>query len=230
MGLSRSRNIRVKVQGFLKKITIRLDRQFFGQKEFVIIANNCWGAEIYKRLNIEYNTPFVGLFLYGEDYLRLLENFDLYMASSLVFIPKSKWFSEIPSYPVGLLNDIEIHFLHYKNNDEALDKWNRRVKRMNMVTDRNNYFFKICDNALTDQTLILRFHQLPFKNKISFSIENLPIREHVYFKDSKGLGFVPNGVALYIESYRHVDLLTWVKTGKVTNNFYSRVKALLRIS
>lgn len=180
MGLSISRNIRVKVQDFLKKITIRLDKQIFGQKEFVIIANNCWGAEFYKRLDIGYNTPFVGLFLYGEDYLTLLESFDIYMASSLKFISISKWFSEIPSYPIGLLNDIEIHFLHYKDNEEALEKWNRRVKRMNMVTDKNNYFFKICDNAMTDQTLILRFHQLPFKNKISFSVENLLIKEHIY--------------------------------------------------
>ena len=101
---------------------------------------------------------------------------------------------------------------------------------MNQVRDKNNYFFKICDNALTDETLIHRFHQLPFKNKISFSIKNLKITEHIYLVDYEHLGFVPNGVALYIITYRYVDLLNWIKTGKFSNNLYSRTKAILRIT
>ena len=230
MGLSIIRNTRVKFQDFLKKIAARVDKRSFGNKEFVIIANNCWGAEIYKRLDREYNTPFVGLFLYGEDYVRLLENFDTYMSYPLSFINSSKWFNQTPTYPIGLLNDIEIHFLHYNSNDEAQLKWTRRLTRMNLVRDKNNYFFKICDNALTDETLIYRFHQLPFKNKISFSIKNLEIREHIYLVDYEHLGFVPNGVALYIITYRYVDLLNWIKTGEFSNNLYSRAKAMLRIT
>lgn len=142
MGLSIIRNTRVKFQDFLKKIAARVDKRSFGNKEFVIIANNCWGAEIYKRLDREYNTPFVGLFLYVEDYVRLLENFDTYMSYPLSFINSSKWFNQTPTYPIRLLNDIEIHFLHYKSNEEAQLKWTRRLTRMNLVRDKTIIFSK----------------------------------------------------------------------------------------
>jgi uncharacterized protein (DUF1919 family) len=41
--------------------------------EFTIVSNNCWGAHIYQNLGEPYRTPFVGLFLAPECYLRLLK-------------------------------------------------------------------------------------------------------------------------------------------------------------
>jgi len=219
-----------KIQESLKKVCIKIDQRSFGDKEFVVVANNCWGAEIYKRLDREYNTPFVGLFLYGADYLKLVENFNAYMASPLTFTEQSKWLGEPQIYPIGQLRDIEIHFLHYKDRQEALSKWIRRLGRMNKITDKNKYFFKLCDNALTTDEMMVRFHQLPFKNKISFSVRPLPIKNHIYVPDEQHIGYVPNGVRLYIVSYRYIDLLQWVKTGKFATNTYSRFKAFLRVS
>lgn len=222
--------IKGKIQDSLKKVFVKIDRESFGKNEFVVIANNCWGSQIYERLNKEYNTPFVGLFLYGADYLKLVENFDAYMASPLTFTEQSKWLGEPQIYPIGQLRDIEIHFLHYKDRQEALSKWTRRLERMKKITDKNKYFFKLCDNALTTDEMMIRFHQLPFKNKISFSVRPLPIKHHIYVPDEQHIGFVPNGVRLYIISYRFIDLLQWVKTGNFANNTYSRFKAFLRVS
>jgi len=61
------------------------------------------------------------------------------MCKSLRFIPtnKSKYYDKIKllkkdSYPIGILgDDIEIHFLHFSNAEEVLEKWTRRKKRMN---------------------------------------------------------------------------------------------------
>lgn len=33
--------------------------------------------------------------------------------------------------PIGVLDDVEVIFLHYHDAQTALDKWNRRVKRIN---------------------------------------------------------------------------------------------------
>jgi uncharacterized protein (DUF1919 family) len=149
----------------------KIDQKQFGEKEFVIISNNCWGAEIYKRLNKEYNTPFVGLFIVGPEYIRLLERFDHYMSLPLQFTKGSVWFDSPIKYPIGKLDDIEIHFVHYKNNEEAIDKWTRRLSRMKEIGDRDKYYIKICDRDFTTPEMIQKFHSLPFKNKISFSVK-----------------------------------------------------------
>ena len=43
--------------------------------------------------------------------------------------------------PIGVLDDIEVVFLHYKSEQEALEKWNRRSKRINW----NNIVFKFSE-------------------------------------------------------------------------------------
>lgn len=96
---------------------------------FTVVSNDCWSAEIYRYLNRPYNTPFVGLFLYGPDYARLLGDLDRNVRGPLDF-GSSRWVSA-PTYPVGLLADeIEIHFLHYGSAEQARDTWHRRSARM----------------------------------------------------------------------------------------------------
>jgi len=52
-------------------------------KDFVLISRNCWGGQVYQWLNLPYNTPFVGLFLFGPCYMKLLRDFDKYMAMDI---------------------------------------------------------------------------------------------------------------------------------------------------
>lgn len=33
-------------------------------------------------------------------------------------------------YPIGRIKDVDIHFLHYENEEEAYEKWNKRKERM----------------------------------------------------------------------------------------------------
>ncbi len=211
-----------KINGILEILTLKLDRFIYKNKDFVVISNNCWGAEIYKRLGLEYNTPFVGLYIYGPDYVKLLENFDSYMKMELLFVEKSKWLESTVSYPIGTLKDVEVHFLHYKDSDEAMEKWCRRLDRMNKTTDLNKYYFKIDDRDLADKNTLLKFHSLPFKNKISFGIKELNIKNHIQIKENENNLTVPDGVTLYRASFRYVDVLKWVDSGVIKNNLGSR--------
>lgn len=64
------------------------------------------------------------------------------------------------SYPVGHLDDVEIHFIHYKSFKEAKEKWEERSKRVNfdkilvMATDRDGMGSEECMKA---------FDKLPYK-------------------------------------------------------------------
>lgn len=219
--------IRRKVRHTFRNWLSQSDRKEMGDKKFVIVSNNCWGGEVYQWYGRPYNTPFVGLFIYGPCYHKLLSNFDHYMSQKLEFIEmsKSKYaetgpFPELKPgqvYPVGKLDDIEIHFLHYESEEIASSKWERRTARMLKETDKDNYFFKTCDKWGNDE-YFEEFHGLPYKNKISFSIKNydeLKGANHIQIKQKDKNGdYVVNGRKLFKLTFLYFNLLKWLKNGQ----------------
>lgn len=203
-------------------------------EKFCIIANNCWGAEVYKYKQLPFNTPFIGLFLYPECYLKLLGNFEKNVKSDLRFTTRSKHLATTPAYPVGLLeDDIEIHFLHYKTVDEAREKWNKRLNRIPANDD--NLFFKFDDRDGCTSSQLETFHQLPFRNKISFSIASHPhLTSNVRVIRAKGQTMVHDGLALFAVSIKYFDLNAWLNregvkttfTNLVAKNYYELRKLL----
>lgn len=125
--------------------------------DFSILSNNCTGALITHDLGKRFLTPTVNLFIPTPDFVKFLYNIDYYLKQEIVQIYK-----EGINYPVGKLDDIEIHFMHYKNIDEAKEKWYERSKRINYD---NLYILMVDDNRCTEET-IESFERLPFKNKV----------------------------------------------------------------
>lgn len=187
-------------------------------KKFTVIANNCWGGEVYRLMNQEYNTPFIGLFLFGPDFLKLLEDFDNLITKPIRFTNESKWMTSKPTYPVGLIDDIEIHFLHYKDENEALDKWSKRLERMLELEDKDNYYFKICDRDLSSDEVLNKFHLLPFKNKISFGLNSIENNKNHIIISERENNSVPDGVKLFHVTNNYVDLEKWITTGTLIKN------------
>ena len=146
--------------------------------DFTIISNDCIAGGIYQKLGLKYTTPTIGTFFFAEDYIKFLENFEYYLKQTPTFIKKSRH-AEADSlypqliqarknnpYPIGLLgNNVEIHFLHYLNKIEALNKWQQRVKRINI----ENLFIIYSDKYRFREEYLDRFEKLPFKHKIFFS-------------------------------------------------------------
>ena len=188
----------------------------YQNKNFKIIANNCWGAENYKRAQIPYNTPFVGLYIYGPDYVDLLKDFPQCMQQSLKFSQTSQWRKDGVSYPIGYLSgNIEIHFLHYKTQQEALEKWNRRSERLLENFQIDDCYFKFCDRDAAKVEDLRAFHQLPFKNKISFGRQPLDGENaHIMIKEDDN-GTVPDGIKLFNLSNKYVDIPHWINTGDI---------------
>lgn len=161
--------IKIKIYRIIHRIGLK-------NRDFTIVSNNCWGGYVYQEFGIKYNTPFIGLFIFSEDYIKLLQNFKYYLSQNLAFIKidESKYYNEIKDmgikkiYPIAMLDDIEIHFLHYKSQEEAQEKWRRRSKRINY----NNILFKFSENYLCTEDLIKAFIDLNYKNKICFATKD----------------------------------------------------------
>ncbi len=162
--------------------------------DFSIISNNCWGNFVYQHYNLEYKTPFVGLFVFAPDYIIMLKDLKYYLDKKLVFIKsaESKYYNEliefnvIDKYPIGALDDIEIHFLHYKDEEEAKTKWERRLKRINY----NKLLIKFCDRDNCTEELLKEFEKLNYKNKICFTSKKYNYKSTVFLKACEGLKMV----------------------------------------
>lgn len=137
--------------------------------DFSIISNNCWGGLISQKYGIRYNSPTCGLLIFGNDYVKFCKDLKKYTNMKLRFIELSEAkysdFFEDVSFPVGILGDIEIYFLHYSSEKEAAEKWYRRCKRINW----NYLIYKISERENFTQQDMLHFSQLPLKNKLIFA-------------------------------------------------------------
>ena len=188
--------------------------------DFVIVANNCFGGQVYKSFGLPYNTPFVGMFLYGPCYLKLLQDFKGYMNEELVFVEESVYKDRSKTYPVAKLGDIELHFSHYTSEEEASEKWYRRRNRMMKNFDLDNFYFIISDRERVDDNIIKDFHKLPFKNKLSFgakAINSVGDLEHIALfqsfkrKETQALG----GTKLFKISDLYFDFENWINKKEI---------------
>jgi uncharacterized protein (DUF1919 family) len=147
----------------------------FEPDDFCIIANNCWGAEIYKRYKLPFNTPIIGLYFYPDDYLNFISDLRKNLETEISFIKDSKNIKN-QKHPVGIVNGIEIHFLHYKSEEIAFEKWTRRCKRV--LKNDKKLFFKFDDRDGATAGHILRFHQMNLPNNICFTKGSFPEYEN----------------------------------------------------
>lgn len=94
-------------------------------KDLTIICNNCVGGVLYNDYNMQFRSPTINLYLSTSDYLKFCKNINFYKEQKLIQIENDR------SFPVGLLYDIKIYFMHYQTFDEAKDAWYRRFNRIN---------------------------------------------------------------------------------------------------
>lgn len=171
------------IKKYIKKFLLLLNKfnskkrnKKFKTTDFSIISNNCYAGIVYQHYGLKYNTPTIGLYFYSKEYIKFLKNFDYYIKQELKFIKASdskyrddllekKYMDKI----IGKLDDVEIVFLHYKSEQEAYEKWNRRCKRLS-----KNIIFKYNDQNLCTVSDIEEFNKLNLEHKICFTAKNIP--------------------------------------------------------
>ena len=166
---------RIKEKIRTKKRQVRLRN-----KDFSILCNNCWGGFIYQFFGLRYNTPTVGLYFLGKDFVKFAADLDHYLGQDLIFIPweESSYYDHLKDnapYPVAKLDDIEVYFMHYRSQEEAAEKWNKRKQRIN----RDKMLFKLSEREGCTREDVERFVALPLKNKICFSYDRVDGAIHV---------------------------------------------------
>lgn len=191
--LKRKLNKTVKrISEFFKSFFYEIRRFFVKKsiknKNFSVISNNCWAGKVYQYLDMPYLSPTAGLYFFAPDYIKFVSDLRRYLATELHFIEaeESKYYEIIKERrqtdkPIGVLDDVEIIFLHYKTKEEAAEKWNRRKERVNF----DNIIIKFSRMNLCSDKEINAFCDLPFKNKFVFSTRKTDCRECEFYWKGK---------------------------------------------
>lgn len=101
-------------------------------KEVTLLCNNCIGGVIFHELGLKFMSPTINLWIKPTDFIKFCANLQHYIHSKLVFQDASLFLPNFTNtYPIALLDDIVIYFLHYSTEEEARQKWEERSKRIN---------------------------------------------------------------------------------------------------
>lgn len=199
---------------FLDNLYCKYLRSNLKNKNFTIISNNCWAGSVYEDLKLEYTTPTVGLFFFAPCYIKFLKRIEYYLSVNLTF-KENSFYDDVNEsrkntndvYPIGILDDIEIHFLHYKNEQIAYEKWMRRSRRVNF----DNLYIVFSDRDKCCYEHIKEFDQMPFKNKIFFSSKIFPeFRSLIWLKHYKNDSYIGDIVSNKWRYRFYFNVVDWL--------------------
>lgn len=207
-------NARTKAVNYIRCLYRRSKLKY---RDFTIISNNCWGGLVYQYFGLPYNSPTVGLFIMDDDYIKFLERFDYYIKQPLRFIQfeTSRYHAYLTCestakayYPIEMLDDVEVHFMHYHSEEEARTKWIRRCQRIN----RARLLIKMSQRYIHHIDILKRFDRLPFANKICFTEEpyssTSPESKFLYVEELKQLNIQGGDETPYIKE--KIDLVALI--------------------
>ena len=162
-----------RINNILRKVVNMCNRIKLKNKNFTLIASNCNGCFICHDLNVRFNSPFVNLYLESRDFIKYIKNIEYYNKCEINFINDKS-----VDYPVGILDDIKLYFVHYESEEQARSKWIERSKRINL----ENLFILMTDRDVCTKDDLIEFDNLPYKNKIVFT--------HVPYDDIKSAVYI----------------------------------------
>ncbi len=138
-------------------------------RDFSILANNCWGGIVSRDRRLPYNSPTCGTYFFSKDYLRFLSDVHRYLETELEELPvrESRYAEELISLHgeevvLGQMDDVEVVLLHYPTFAEAKEKWDRRKKRIRW----DNLLVKYSDQNGFVPEDFETFRALPFANRL----------------------------------------------------------------
>jgi len=189
-----------------------------------IISNNCWGGWVYRFFGLPYQSPTIGLFFLSDDYLKFILNLKEYLNKELYFIKPEdaheykkvkEYVPKFGNYPIGRIDDVDIHFLHYESKEEAYEKWNKRKERI----DYSRVIIKISKQNLWEDKFIEEFDKFNFPNKLFFtnkqykcnSVKQVVFRRDYKYSETRNEG-------RYYHWY--INILKYINSSKDTSSFF----------
>ena len=145
-------------------------KRIYDAENISFISQNCIGGIIYHDMGQKFLTPTINLYLMANDFVKFVENLEYYLNQELIMLNGT-------DVVTGKLDDLEIYFLHYHSNEEALNKWKDRNQRINfekifvIQTDRDGF----------DDATFIRFKRLQYPKALITGNEKWKDEEFVIY-------------------------------------------------
>lgn len=187
-----------------------------------LLVTTVGGGHVYRYFGLPYSSPTIGCYFYAEDYIKFCKNLKYYIECDLKFISflDSRYKEDLilhnnTNCPIGKLDDIEVVFLHYRSENEAREKWNRRKQRINW----DNIAIKMSEQNLCNEMILHEFDKLPYKKKIAFVAKNYNIDSQIIW----GKNGIKNGQVSIdtVDFKKYINIVKWLN-GK--NEYKKRQK------
>lgn len=177
-------------------------------KQFTIISNNCWGAHVYRYFNLPYQSPTIGMYFYGEEYVKFVGDLKRFCNCGIKMIraEESRHYEWLKAQnnthaPIALLDDeVEIVMLHFHSNEEAIEKWKRRAERVCW----NNIIVKFSEQNYTTEEQLRQVDEMDYEKKIILTSHDYGLKSQVIFKEYEGCPQIPDEVTHF---RRYVNLV-----------------------
>lgn len=176
------RNILQRIQGRVQREKnaklIAKVRSQVSDKQVSIISQNCIGGVFYHDMEKQFLSPTINLYFGCPDFVRFVLELENYIRLEL----QMQWEEE---YPVGMLGDVKIHFMHYQTCTEAKEAWERRKARINW----DNILVLSTDMEDFSQETFELWKQIPYQ-KVLFAAKQWADESCIYFPQYKEQGQV----------------------------------------
>ncbi|MGN0550972.1 MAG: DUF1919 domain-containing protein [Acutalibacteraceae bacterium] len=164
------------------KLRIKKNRKNLKNKDLTIITSNCIGGLIYNSLGLRFNSPTINTSISSKAFVKFILDIDNYLNLDLTFIDTDK------NFPVGMLGDIKINFVHYKTEKECAEKWETRKKRM----DFSNAYYFLNDRDGINEDDLKKLDDCGKKNIVVFTSKPYPYKCAFYLPSFKNQPCVGN--------------------------------------
>lgn len=176
-----------------------------------IFCNVCWGGFAAHTLGIECCSPTKDLWIAEDEFPKFLGKLEYYLSLDPVFIGWKDGVGsyDVDKYPLLAIDDITLYCNHDKNPDEAIDKWQRRKKRVNyknmmavFVTEYPEFeksFFEV-------NTIDNKYSLVPWNSTNQRTIKVITEQGKTWFESALATAF-PGGaldLVAMIRGYDHV--------------------------
>lgn len=147
------------------------------------------------------------MYFYGEEYVKFLGDLRRFCNCDLRIIraEESRHYEWLKAQnnahaPIALLDgEVEVVMLHFRSNEEVVEKWKRRAERICW----DNLIVKFSEQNYTTEAHLRKVDEMAYEKKIIFTSHDYGLKSQVLFKEYEGCPQIPNEVTYF---RRYVDL------------------------
>lgn len=146
-------------------VTLRKMRRQIRNTSVSLLCPNCMGGLLFHDLGMQFRSPTVNLMMDQRDFVKFVLHMDYYLEQEFAFFKHP-----IHDCPCATLSDITVHFTHYPNPEQAVQKWRERAKRL----DRNNLFVVLLERDGLTREELLALGELRVRGLLVFTVKEYP--------------------------------------------------------